>query len=113
MREIVTQVNREVWHRRKGAQVELLTLRLPTITVAWDRAHVCCEVAYPVHLMLRQQRSGKRTQIEPPVRRLLETAAIQIEGVDVDVGLHGEPAPDLDCQAYDLALYACAAFPHM
>jgi hypothetical protein len=48
----------------------------------------CGEVADPVDVVLGQQPPAQLLDIEPLIRRALQTAIEQVEAIDVDVGAH-------------------------
>ena len=80
------KVNRQVWDCAECAQIDVLAPRLPR--VGGRRSDAGREVSYSLYVVVGKDLPAQGGEVEPPVGRVLDTAVVEVEAVDVDVGGH-------------------------
>ena len=82
----MTVNNLKVCQRAQRAEVDLLTAR--SIRAARQRLNVSGKIFDPFDLVVRQEDGAKLREIQPLIRGVLYAAGVEIERVDIGIGLH-------------------------
>ena len=81
----MAQVHRQPWDRLERSEVSALAHWPLRVRLSADLGR---EVTDALELVRWQQRLAQRTEVQPLVRRALETTVVEVETVNVDIGQH-------------------------